>query len=357
MAYVKLVRPHWFLASTLAAMIGIFQAWAEGSYHLAIAVLVILGVILHHAILETWDELKDYAHYREEVVMESSEPPTLFSGGSGVLTGEWLTVGQVWRFFYAIVGVAVIVLGGLIDLAGWQVLLCVAAGVLIMVNYNSVLKLSYRGFGEFANFISFGPIMICSTDVVLRVSASGAHEGGRGWGPLPSLNETTVIESVIVGAIWFGSLHIQEMLDYEEDRAGSKRTLVVRFGKQYASRVPATTAAVIVVLTVYLSTIDLGFLVILPAVILHLCEAASFMTNWRDEAYFMRKMRSFFVYRNFVLICLSIMLSFLFRSLPHSAGKTPLLSLFALTAASSAPAMAFLVRNRLFVFAKAEPAS
>jgi|CZKG01.1.fsa_nt_gi 1,4-dihydroxy-2-naphthoate octaprenyltransferase len=353
MAYVKLVRPHWFLASTLATMIGIFQAWAEGSYHLALAVLVIVGVILHHAIMETWDELKDYAHYREEVVTDSTEPPTLFSGGSGVLTGQLLTVSQVWRFFYAMISVAVIVLGGIIDLAGWQVLLCVAAGVLVMVNYNSMVKLSYRGFGEFANFISFGPIMVCSTFVVLRLGASGAHEGGRGWNLLSFLNATTVTESVIVGAIWFGSLHIQEMLDYEEDRAGNKRTLVVRFGKAYASRVPAATAAVIVALTVYLSTVDLGFLIILPAVVVHLCETASFITRWRDEAYFMRKMKSFFVYRNFVLICVSILLSFFFRRLPHAAGTSALLSLVVLTAASSVPAMAFLARNRLFAFAVA----
>ncbi len=354
MAYIKLVRPHWFLASTLAAMVGIFQAWAEGSYHLALAVLVIVGVILHHAIMETWDELKDYAHYREEVVTESTEPLTLFSGGSGVLTGQLLTVGQVWRFFCAMVGTAVIVLGGIVYLAGWQVLLCVAAGVFVMVNYNSVLKLSYRGLGEFANFISFGPIMVCSTDVVLRLGASGAHEGGRGWNLLSFLNETTVIESVIVGAIWFGSLHIQEMLDYKEDRAGNKMTLVVRFGKEYASRVPAATAIVIVAFTVYLSTVDLGFLVVLPAAILHLFETTSFMKRWHDDTYFMRKMTSFFVYRNFVLICLSITLSFFFRRLPHSAGSTALLSLVALTAASSAPAMAFLARNRLFAFAVAE---
>jgi 1,4-dihydroxy-2-naphthoate octaprenyltransferase len=354
MAYVKLVRPHWFLASTLAAMIGIFQAWAEGSYHLALAVLVVVGVILHHAIMETWDELQDYAHYREELVTESAQPPTLFSGGSGVLTGQLLTVGQVWRFFYAMVGVAVLTLGGIIDLAGWQVLLCVAAGVCVMLNYNSALKLSYRGFGEFANFISFGPIMVCSANVVLRLGAPGAHEGGHGWSLLSFLNEPTVIESVIVGAIWFGSLHIQEMLDYDEDRAGNKRTLVVRFGKEYAARVPTATAAVIVALTVYLSTIDLGFLVILPAVILHLCETASFMMRWRDEAYFMRKMKSFFVYRNFVLICLSILLSFCFRRLPHAAGNTALLSLALLMAGSSIPAMAFLARNHLFAFAATE---
>lgn len=351
MAYIKLVRPHWFLASTLAAMIGIFQAWAEGSYDLLLAVLVIVGVILHHAIMETWDELQDYANYRKETVTESTEPPTLFSGGSGVLTGQLLTVGQVWRFLFVMVAVAIVTLGGIIDLAGWQVLLCVAAGVFVMLNYNSVLKLSYRGFGEFANFISFGPIMVCSTYVVLKLGASG---GGDSWNLLSLLGEVTVIQSVIVGAIWFGSLHIQEMLDYDEDRAGNKKTLVVRFGKEYASRVPAVTAVVIVALTVYLCFIDLGFLIILPAALWHLYETTSFMRRWRDDAYFMRKMESFFVYRNFALICLSILISFFFRRLPDAAGNTALLSLVLLAVGSSIPAMVFLARNRLFGFTASE---
>jgi 1,4-dihydroxy-2-naphthoate octaprenyltransferase len=354
MAYVKLVRPHWFLASTLAAMIGILQAWADGSYDLLLAVLVIVGVILHHAIMETWDELQDYANYREEVITGSTEPPTLFSGGSGVLTGQLLTVRQVWRFLFLMVVVAAVILGGIIDLAGWQVLMCVAVGVFVMLNYNSVLKLSYRGFGEFANFISFGPIMVCSTYVVLRLGASGTDGGTHGWNLLSVISGVTVVESVIVGAIWFGSLHIQEILDYDEDRAGNKKTLVVRFGKEYASRVPTATAVVIVALAVYLSVIDLGFLIILPAAMLHLYETTSFMRRWRDDTYFMRKMKSFFVYRNFALICLGILLSFFFRRLPHAAGNAALLSLVLLAVGSSIPAIAFLARNRLFAFTTRE---
>ena len=352
MAYVRLVRPHWFLASTLAAMIGIFQAWAEGSYRLMLAILVILGVILHHAIMETWDELRDYTNYRKEMETESTKPPTLFSGGSGVLTGGFLTSGQVWRFLVAMVGIALVTLGGIIGLAGWKVLMCVAAGVLVMLNYNAALKLSYRGFGEFANFISFGPIMVCSTFIVLRLGSSLGGDGSPGWNLLSVLSVTTVVESVIVGAVWFGSLHIQEILDYDEDRIGHKNTLVVKFGKEYASRVPAATAIVIVALAVYLSFIDFGFLVLLPAAVLHLCETTSFMMNWRDEAYFMRKMESFFVYRNFVLICLSILLSFAFRRLPHAGGGVALLSLVVLTAVSSLPSIWFLSRNGLFAFGR-----
>jgi 1,4-dihydroxy-2-naphthoate octaprenyltransferase len=348
MAYVKLVRPHWFLASTLAAMIGISQAWAVGSYDLLLAVLVIVGVILHHAILETWDELQDYANYRKQVVLELLEPTTLFSGGSGVLTGRLLTVAQVWRFFGATVTAAVVVLAALVALAGWQVLLCVAAGVLIMVNYNSLLKLSYRGWGEFANFISFGPIMVCSAYIVMTLGSRQEYSGN----PLSLIDEQTVLMSLVVGAIWFGSLHIQEMLDYDEDKAGGKKTLVVKFGKEYAARVPAATAVVIIGLVLYLSTRDPGFLIVTPVAILHFCETTSFVLRWRDAAYFMRKMKSFFVYRNFVLMSLSLLLSVCFRRLPDEAGGAALASIALLTVVSSLPALAFLSRNDVFRFSR-----
>jgi 1,4-dihydroxy-2-naphthoate polyprenyltransferase len=344
MAYVKLVRPHWFLASTLAAMIGILQAWAGGSYDLPLAVLVIVGVMLHHAILETWDELQDYANYREQAALELSEPATLFSGGSGVLTGQLLTVAQVWRFFGAAVAAAVVILAALVALAGWQVLLCVATGVLVMVNYNSLLKLSYRGWGELANFISFGPIMVCSAYLVMTLGSREEHAGN----PLSLIDEQTVVMSLVIGAIWFGSLHIQEMLDHDEDKAGGKQTLVVKFGKEYAARVPAATGVVIMGLVLYLTMRDPGFLIVLPAAILHLCETTSFVLRWRDAAYFMRKMKSFFVYRNFVLMSLSLLLSACFRRLPDAAGGAALASIALLTAVSSLPALAFLSRNGVF---------
>ncbi len=353
MAYVELARPHWFLTSTLAAMVGIFQAWAEGYYNLVLAALVLVGLIFHHAALESWDELRDYANYRSELVTGSRAPPTLFSGGSGVLTGGLLTVGQVWCFFIAMAVVCTLVLAGIIAYTGWRVLLCVALGVFFMGNYNSVLKLSYRGFGELANFVSFGPIVVCSAYLVLRLGASGPHGSAHGWDLLSFLSWPVVVESVVLGAVWLGSEHIQGMLDYEEDRAGGKQTLVVRFGKRYAARVPVATAAAIVLLTVYLSSVDPGFLVVLPAAVLHLCETVSFMRLWRDDAYFMRKLRSYFVYRNFALIGLSILLSFFLRALPHAGAGTDLPPLVVLTVASSIPASAFLARNRVFAFAPA----
>ena len=352
-AYFRLVRPHWTIASTLAVMIGILQAWAEGYSNLALAALVVGAAFIQHAIMEVWDELKDYSHYRQDVYADAAQPPTLFSGGSGVLTGRLLTVPQVWRFFYLLAGVYLVVLGGIIAFSGWRFLLCVAAGLFFMFGYNSALKLSYVGLGELSNFIGFGPILVCSAYLAMRMDATGGDAGAGSWNLLTQLSTTVVVHSLILGTVWFGSLHIQEMLDYDEDKAGDKRTLVVRFGKVYASRVPFVTALVVLGLGVWLVVDDPAFAFVLPGALLNLVETGQFMFRWQDDEYFMRKMKSFFVYRNFVLISLGLVVSYAFRDLPLAAGGTALLALFALTAITSVPALSFLAKSRVFTFARA----
>lgn len=352
-AYVKLVRPHWTIASTLAVMVGVLQAWAEGYSHLLLATLVVSAAFVQHAVMEVWDELKDFGHYRQDVYSEAAGPPTLFSGGSGVLTGRLLTPDQVRRFLYLLLGIYVVVLGGILAYTGPRFLLCVAAGFFFMFGYNSVLKLSYVGLGELSNFLGFGPILVCSAYLALRLGAPVDGVTESGWNLLGHLSGTVVVESLTLGTVWFGSLHVQEMLDLDEDAAGDKRTLVVRFGRAYASRVPFLTALVIAGLAGWLVATDPGFAPVLPGVVLNVVETARFMARWQDADYFMRKMKSFFIYRNFVLITVGLVLSFAFRDLPRSGGGTALAFLFALTAVSSLPALSFLAKNRVFAFARA----
>lgn len=348
-AYFALVRPHWTIASTLAVMVGVLQAWAEGYSDLRLAVLLILAAFTQHAIMEVWDELKDFTHYREQVYSEVAGPPTLFSGGSGVLTGRLLTPAQVWQFFRILLAGYLVVLGGILAFTGWRFLLCVAAGLFFMFGYNSVLKLSYVGLGELSNFLGFGPILVCSSYLALRL-ADGSGEPG--WNLFALLSGTVVVESLVLGTVWFGSLHVQEMLDHDEDAAGDKRTLVVRFGRTYASRVPFATSLVIAALAARLVLVDPAFVAVLPGVVLHVVETAAFMFRWQDPDYFLRKMKSFFVYRNFALIALGLIVSYAFGDRPEAAGGTALAVLLGLTALTTLPALSFLARNRVFAFAR-----
>lgn len=330
-------------------MVGIFQAWDEGYFDVSLAVIILAAAFTSHAFMEVWDELKDYTNYRQNIYGEPTQPPTLFSGGSGVLTGRLLTVSQVWVFFYVLLAVYTVLLAVIIHQVGFRFLFCVAAGLFFLFGYNSKLKLSYIGLGEFANFISFGPILVFSAYIAMRLGASSASStaDAETLNLLRLLNPTIIKEALVLGFIWFASLHVQEMLDYEEDKQGNKRTLVVRFGKKYASHVPFVCSIIILAVVVSLVLESLAFSIVLPAALLNMYETFDFLKKWTDQEYFLRKMKSFFVYRNFILVCFGLLFSYLLKSAGTEA-QTEAFVLLMLAIASSLPAFAFLVKNKVF---------
>lgn len=347
-AYFRLIRPHWTIASTLAATAGIFQAWSEGYSKPWLAAVVVAAAFTSHAFMEVWDEIKDFQHYRNEFPAESSDPLTLFSGGSGVLTGRRLRMESVRRFFWTLLVVYAVLLGVIISQVGWRFLLCVAVGFFFLFGYNAVVKLSYNGLGELANFVAFGPILVCSAYLALRLGSGADVTDTGSWNLVASLDLQVVAVSVVLGVIWFGSLHVQEMLDLEEDAAGGKRTLVVRYGREYAARVPWVTAIVVVGLLCGLAVDRPLYLVALPAAILHAVETFRFMRRWRDHTYFMRKMSDFFVYRNFVLIGSSMLLATALLPTPPGVDPVDRWLLVACAVVSFLPAAFWLSGNGVF---------
>ena len=83
------------------------------------------------------------------------------------------------------------------------------------------LKLSYRGLGELAVALCYGPLI-----------AAGKFLAQRGdWNP------QLVLVSIPLGLLIAAFLWINEFPDYLADQTAGKRTLVVRLGRKKASRV------------------------------------------------------------------------------------------------------------------------
>lgn len=342
--YTQVIRPHWTIASTLAASLGVLTAWHQGHDNHLLALLTVFSTFLAHAFMETWDELKDFENYRSEVHHAGHAPPTLFSGGSGVLTGRLTTAASLRRFLHILVGVYVMVVAVLVSQAGPAILLIIALGLFFIFAYNAGPRLSYRGWGELANAVSFGPvIMVFAYEVMVLgdLRSSGARSDGL-FAPLPS---ELVLTSGIVGLLWFGSLHVQEMLDSEEDEAGGKRTLVVRYGKVYASRVPVVTAVAMLALGISLAVVHPIFTLAVPALALHAAECARFALCWDNQEYFLRKMKNFFIYRNFFLICISLIISYVTRMAAGGGGVGDALFWGMVVVACGLPAALWIVRN------------
>jgi 1,4-dihydroxy-2-naphthoate octaprenyltransferase len=95
-------------------------------------------------------------------------------------------------------------------------------GVAAAYFYNSPpIKLSYRGLGELAVALCYGPLIAAGTYLV---------QTGR-------VTADVLWVSTALGLLIGAFLWVNEFPDYRADRKSHKRTLVVRFGPKRASRI------------------------------------------------------------------------------------------------------------------------
>jgi 1,4-dihydroxy-2-naphthoate octaprenyltransferase len=124
------------------------------------------------------------------------------------------------------------------------------AGVFLAVSYHAPpLRLAYRGLGEVAVAIAYGPLVTCGTFLVQR------HE----------VTAEVVALSLPLGLLIGAFLWINEFPDYRADAGAGKRTLVVRLGRRRASRAFAAIVAVAYAILAALPLLDLPATVLLGA--------------------------------------------------------------------------------------------
>jgi 1,4-dihydroxy-2-naphthoate octaprenyltransferase len=160
----------------------------------------------------------DFASGADQAVGEADRSP--FSGGKRVLVDGLLSVRETWAI--AIAGYAICIAAGLAIalLRAPAVLWFGLAGVALAFFYHAPpLKLSYRGWGEAAVFVAYGPLICAGTFLVMaRELAPWVI-----WLALP------------LGVLVAAFLWINEFPDYRADASAGKRTLVVRLGRRRAA--------------------------------------------------------------------------------------------------------------------------
>jgi 1,4-dihydroxy-2-naphthoate octaprenyltransferase len=110
-----------------------------------------------------------------------------------------------------------------------------ALGVACAFFYHAPpLRLAYRGWGELAVALCYGPLIAAGTFLVQRGTVD------------PRLALLSVPLGLLIGAF----LLINEFPDYRADAGAGKRTLVVRLGQRRASRI--FTAAVVTAFAIVL---------------------------------------------------------------------------------------------------------
>lgn len=189
--------------------------------------LTVIGILCIEVAKNASGELVDFDSGVDQAVAPEDRSP--FSGGKRVLVERLLTRRQTAAV--ALVGYGVGIAVGLTIVVYrhpgvfWLGLI----GVGLAYFYHAPpMSLSYRGLGEIAVAIAYGPLIACGTYLVQRLEYGGLVFGAS----LPL--------AILIGAF----LWINEFPDCRADRGGGKRTLVVRLGPHVASRVYAAAVAV-----------------------------------------------------------------------------------------------------------------
>ncbi len=224
LAYITFWQGFWRLADpkiSLASFAGIFMAACMAAANNALSpvwlLLTICGVFAVEIAKNASGEVVDYDSGTDLAVAEKHRTP--FSGGKRVLVERLLTRRQtvlIAIFFYLtamIIGLIIVVF------RDHRVLLFGLAGIALAWFYHGwPLRLSYRGWGELAVAISYGPLVVTGTYLVQTGDVS-----------MPVLHASLVLGLLVAAFLW-----LNEFPDYSADKASGKHNLVVKIGLQRA---------------------------------------------------------------------------------------------------------------------------
>jgi 1,4-dihydroxy-2-naphthoate octaprenyltransferase len=207
---LRTTRLPFLSATIIPVLLGILIALRHGEFNIWLALLTVVGASLAHLAINVTNDIFDTLSGADAANLN----PTQFSGGSRVLIYDLLTLRQLVAVALALFGGAAAIGLLLVWLTGSLTLLLIGiAGIAVGIAYTAPpLKLVYRGLGEIAVAIGFGPIMLLGAYVV---------QTGR-------LALEPFVVSITVGILVALILYVNEIPDRTGDAAAGKRTLPVR---------------------------------------------------------------------------------------------------------------------------------
>lgn len=222
----RLADPKITLASTASMFLGAAAAARDGPLDACLLAATVLGIWAVEVAKNASGEVFDYDGGTDLAVRPEDRSP--FSGGKRVLVDGLLSREQTIGISVAGYAVGAAVFQALIR-QGPPGLVCLGlAGAALSFFYHAPpLRLSYRGLGEAAVALAYGPLISGGTYLLQR-------------GVLPA---KILLLGCPLGLMIGAFLWVNEFPDHDADRATGKRTCVVRLGRPRA----AAAFAVIVV--------------------------------------------------------------------------------------------------------------
>jgi 1,4-dihydroxy-2-naphthoate polyprenyltransferase len=228
---LRTTRLPFVSATIVPVVLGIVIAASHGTFDWLTAVLTIIGATCVQLGLNVANDVFDSVQGADE----ANVTPTQFSGGSRVIQYGLVSLrgmAGLATLFYVIAAVIGIVL---LVLRGSPALLAIGViGFVVSIGYTAPpLKLVYRGLGELAVAVGFGPLMLLGAYVV--------QTGGTlSWEPFVASLPIALLVTLI--------LYVNEIPDRRGDARAGKRTLPVRFPEStiIAGYVAAAAAAYVI---------------------------------------------------------------------------------------------------------------
>ena len=222
----RLADPKISLASFAGMFLGACAAAAEQPLAWGWLALTILGVFCVEVAKNAAGELVDFDSGTDLAVTAADRSP--FSGGKRVLVDKLLTRQQTRRlaavFFLTAIAIGLLI----VVLRDSRVLAFGAAGMgLAWYYHGGTIRLSYRGLGELAVALAYGPLVVCGTYLVQTGHLSA-----------PLLHAAMALGLLVAAFLW-----VNEFPDYRADRGAGKKNLVVRLGLERAAQVYVTLLA------------------------------------------------------------------------------------------------------------------
>ena len=267
---LRTTRLPFLSATIIPVVLGIVIAASHGAFDLLAAVLTIIGACFVQLAINVSNDVFDTAQGADD----ANVTPTKFSGGSRVIQyglvsfRQMATLGAGLFLAGALVGLLLLVLRGSPALLAIGII-----GFVLGIGYTAPpLKLVYRGLGELAVALGFGPLMLLGAYVVQT-------EGALSWEPFVASIPVALLVALI--------LYVNEIPDRRGDARAGKRTLPVRFGQTTivtGYRVAVVAAYAVVVLTVATGTLPITTLIVLLTIPLALRVSRGLEPNY-DNPY------------------------------------------------------------------------
>lgn len=193
------------------------MAAADGNLAWGWLLLSIAGVFAVEVAKNASGEVVDYESGTDLAIAEQDRTP--FSGGKRVLVDQLLSRRQTMAIALTAYGMAVVAGLVIVIFRDERVLWLGMAGVALACFYHSnPLRLVYRGWGELAVALAYGPLVVIGTYLVQTATITAA----------------VIHASIVLGLLVMAFLWINEFPDYRADKACGKNNLVVRLGLQRA---------------------------------------------------------------------------------------------------------------------------